>query len=56
MIFQPCQMFTRNYMDVPAMTRTYDMTHGLVHFSNLFSLFNTSFPLSNYSLSFHLAK
>jgi hypothetical protein len=32
------------------------MAHGLVHFSNLFSLFGISFPLSNYSLSYSLAK
>ena len=49
-------MFTRNYLDVPGLTRTYDISHGMVQFSNLFSLFHTSFPLSNYSLSFKLAK
>lgn len=43
-------------MEVPAMSRTYDISHGMVQFSNLFSLFNTSFPLSNYSLSYQLAK
>ena len=55
-ILQPCQTFTRNCMEVPALTRTYDMTHGMVHFSNLFSMFSTSFPLSNYSLSYQLVK
>lgn len=49
-------MFIRNHMEVPAITRTYDISHGMVQFSNLFSLWNTSFPLSNYSLSFKLAK
>lgn len=43
-------------MEVPAMSRTYDISHGMVQFSNLFSLFNTSFPLSNYSLSYQFAK
>lgn len=38
------------------MTRTYDFSHGLVHFGNLFSLFHTAFPLSNYSLSLALAQ
>ena len=56
LIFEPCQMFTLNHWEVPLFTRTYDLTHGLVHFSNLFSLFHTSFPLSNYSLSYSLAK
>lgn len=51
-IFEPCQMFTRNHLYVPAMNRTYDISHGMVQFSNLFSLFRTSFPLSNYSLSY----
>lgn len=55
-IFEPCQIFTRNYMEVPAMSRTYDISHGMVHFSNLFTIFGTSFPLSNYSLSYILAK
>ena len=54
-IYQPCQMFTRNHMEVPNFTRTYDSSHGLVHFSNLHSLFATSFPLSNYSLPDALA-
>ena len=56
LIFQPCQMFTRNYLSVPALSRTYDQSHGLIQYSNLFSFFNTSFPLSNYSLAFSLAK
>jgi len=42
-------------MEVPHITRTYDISHGLVHFSNLHSIFKTSFPLSNYSLSYALA-
>jgi len=34
----------------------YDVAHGLVHFSNLYSLFGASFPLSNYSLSYSLVE
>jgi len=41
---------------VPFVVRYYDVAHGLVHFSNLFSVFGISFPLSNYSLSYSLAK
>jgi hypothetical protein len=43
-------------MDVPIFTRVYDMMHGYAHCSNLFSCFNLTFPLSNYSLSYVLVK
>jgi hypothetical protein len=55
-IYQPPQIFTRNHLEVPIITRIYDMMHGYAHHSNLFSVFNASFPLSNYTLSFHMIK
>jgi hypothetical protein len=55
-IYQPPQIFTRNNMEVPVFTRVYDMMHAFAHCSNLFSVFNVSFPLSNYSLSYSLIK
>ena len=53
-IYQPCQIFTRNHLEVPLLTRTYDQSHSLVHFCNLASCFHASFPLSNYSMSMAL--
>jgi hypothetical protein len=55
-IYQSNQIFTRNHLDVPFITRTYDQVHGGMHSNNLLSLFSVSFPLSNYSLHFSLAK
>jgi hypothetical protein len=55
-IYQPNQIFTRNHLDVPIITRAYDQLHGSMHSNNLMSFFNISFPLSNYSLQFTLAK
>ncbi len=43
-------------MDVPIFTRTYDQLHSGMHFANLVSAFDASFPLSNYTLSFNLIK
>lgn len=55
-IYQPSQIFTRNHMEVPFLSRTYDQSHSLVHFCNLVTCFNASFPLSNYTLSYSLIK
>lgn len=55
-IYQSNQIFTRNHLDVPIFTRTYDQVHGSMHSNNTFSVFNVTFPLSNYSLHFSLAK
>jgi hypothetical protein len=43
-------------MEVPFLSRTYDQSHSLVHFCNLVSSFDASFPLSNYTLSYKLIK
>ena len=51
-IYQPPQIFTRNHMDVPVFTRVYDMMHSFAHCSNLYSCFDLTFPLSNYTLSY----
>jgi hypothetical protein len=55
-VYQPPQIFTRNNMDVPIFTRVYDLMHSFAHCSNLFSVFNITFSLSNYTLSYNLAK
>lgn len=55
-IYQPNQIFTRNNLDVPIITRTYDILHSFAHTSNLLSFWKMSFPLSNYSLSYNLIK
>jgi hypothetical protein len=55
-IYQSNQIFTRNHLDVPVVTRTYDQVHGGMHNNNTLSIFNITFPLSNYSLHFTLAK
>lgn len=56
MIFMPPQIFTRNHLDVPILTRVHDLLHGYAHCSNLFSFVKLSFPLSNYTLSYRLIK
>lgn len=55
-IYMPTQIFTRNHLDVPVTTRTYDLLHAFAHTSNLFSWVNMSFPLSNYTISYQLIK
>jgi len=55
-IYQPDQIFTRNHLDVPIFTRTYDQVHSCMHHSNLISAFDASFPLSNYTISFNMVK
>jgi hypothetical protein len=55
-IYQSNQIFTRNQLDVPIVTRTYDQVHGGMHNNNTMSIFGITFPLSNYSLQFSLAK
>lgn len=55
-IYQPPQIFTRNNLDVPLLTRCSDLIHSFVHCGNLFSFFNVTFPLSNYTLSYNMAK
>ena len=36
--------------------RVYDQIHGSMHSNNTVSIFNITYPLSNYSLHFSLAK
>lgn len=55
-IYQPNQIFTRNHLDVPIFTRTYDQLHSCMHHCNLLSFFDAGFPLSNYTLSYNLIK
>ena len=52
----PTQIFTRNNLDVPVFTRCYDLLHSFAHASNLFSVFDITFPLSNYSVSYAMMK
>jgi len=55
-IYCPNQIYTRNHLDVPIVTRTYDQLHSCMHSSTMLSLFDAVYPLSNYTLSFNLAK
>ena len=55
-IYQTNQIFTRNHLDVPIFSRTYDQLHAGTHHSNMLSIAGITFPLSNYSLSYALAK
>jgi hypothetical protein len=55
-IYAPNQIYTRNHLDVPIFTRTFDQLHSSMHHSNLLSIFDASFPLSNYTLSFNMIK
>jgi len=55
-MYQPTQIFTRNYLEVPLMTRVMDVFHSFAHMGNLYSSFNFTFPLSNYTLSYDLVK
>jgi hypothetical protein len=55
-IFMPGQMYTRNHLEVPISTRVYDLGHGSLHFSNMVGVFEATFPLSNYTISFNLIK
>lgn len=55
-IYQPNQIFTRNNLDVPILTRVYDILHSFAHTSNLYSIYDLTFPLSNYTVSYNLMK
>lgn len=55
-VYQPIQIFTRNNMDVPVVTRVYDIIHSFAHMSNLWSYYDMTYSLSNYTLSYNLAK
>lgn len=55
-IYMPNQIFTRNHLDVPIITRTYDILHAFAHNSNMLSFFNMSLPLSNYTISYNMIK
>ncbi len=55
-IFQPPQIFTRNNLDVPITTRVYDLMHAFSHCTNLYSIFDFTFALSNYTISYNLIK
>jgi hypothetical protein len=55
-IYQPPQIFTRNNLEVPIITRVQDIMHSFGHVSNLYSVFNITFPLSNYSISYNMIK
>jgi hypothetical protein len=56
LFYQPPQIFTRNNLDVPVFTRIYDVMLSHIHVSNLFSIFNITFPISNYTISYNLVK
>lgn len=54
-MFSPPQVFTRNHLETPVFSRTYDSMHSMVHLANIVSL-KYAFPLSNYTISYSLAK
>ena len=54
-MFSAPQIYTRNNLEVPIISRVYDIMHSFVHLSNLAAL-EFRFPLSNYSLSYSLIK
>lgn len=55
-MFQPPQIFTRNNLNVPFVTRVQDIMHSYLQCTNLFSVFDITFPISNYTLSYKLIK
>lgn len=55
-IYQPPQIFTRNNLEVPAITRVSDMVHSAAQLGYLYSFIDLHFPLSNYTLSYNLIK
>lgn len=48
----PPQMFTRNCYEVPILTRVSDQFNSYMHASHLFSIFDITFALSNYTISY----
>ena len=54
-VFSAPQIYARNHLDVPVINRTFDSMHSLVQLANLVAV-RFSFPLSNYSISYNLAK
>ena len=54
--YQPCQTFTRNWLNVPALARTYDQMHSTAQMSNLVSYNEQGYAISNYSISFNMMK
>lgn len=55
-IYCPNQMFMINNHDVPALNRTLDELHASVHSANMISVFDITFPLSNYTFSYTLIR
>ena len=55
-IYQPAQLFTRNHMKVPMISRAYDQSHSAIHYSNVSSFTDIAASLSNYTKSFDLIK
>ena len=55
-MFQPPQIYTRNNLMVPMITRVQDTMHSYLQCSNLFSIFDLTFPISNYTVSYSLMK
>ena len=55
-IYQTAQLFARNHMEVPIISRTYDQSHSAINYSNFSSFTDIAASLSNYTLSFNLIK
>ena len=54
--YQPCQVFSRNWTDVPALARVYDQLHTEAQMSNIVSLDKQGVAISNYTMSFNMLK
>jgi hypothetical protein len=55
-VYEPYQFFTRNHLDVPALTRAYDHIMSAFNAVNTFTFTGFSFAVSNYTVSYNLVK
>lgn len=55
-VYLPYQMFTRNQLSVPALTRVFDHAMSAMNCVNTFTFSGFSFAVSNYTVSYDLVK
>jgi hypothetical protein len=55
-VFGPFNIFNKNYLNVPAVTRVFDHMISSFQMSNIVSLTGFGFAISNYSASYNLVK
>jgi len=56
LVYEPYQMFTRNQLSVPGLTRVYDHIMSGFNAVNTFTFTGFSFAVSNYTVSYNLIK